>query len=471
MQKGFRIKVIFSILVCLWSAAAVSANLTARVNAVIGRKSCKNVDIALQIVDASTGRCVYRRNADKLMIPASNMKILTSAAAIDSLGPDYKFTTKVGLAGSNLIIIGAGDPLLGDMVTDDQLGRKPGWVLDDIIAALKEMSVDSVNDIIIDTTFFDDQRLCPNWPVAQLNQPYACEVSGLNYNANCLKFFVSRSSPKPHIRIEPVTAYVKYTNQVRLTSKGSSAVGAYRTTVPNKLILKGKCRKEASFDVAIERPAGLFGFMLAEYLADAGIDVCGNLFEKSAKAEKKIKILRTYTTDINAVLIRCNRDSFTLAAESLVKTMSAEANNGSAGSWTGGFALMKRYLQKCGADTDGIVFDDGGGLSRVNRLSPASLTKVIANMYHSRNYKLFKETLAVGGIDGTIAKYFKEKKYRGRIVGKTGYINKVRTFSGICTTDKGDYIFSIMTEGGTSKVRTAINDIAKAIIDENEKQR
>ena len=457
---------IFSTLVCLLITAVAGADLTARVNAVIGRKSCKKVDIALKIVEASTGRCVYRRNADKPMIPASNMKILTSAAAIDFLGGDYKFTTKFGLSGGNLIVIGGGDPLLGDSVTDSQPGKKPGWLFDDIIAALKKKSVDSINDIIIDTTFFDDQRVCPSWPAAQLNQAYACEVSGFNYNANTLRFFVTRSSPRPHIRIEPNTEYVKYTNKVSLISKGNSAVGAYRTNIPNKLIVKGKCRKEASFDVAIERPAGLFGYMLAEHLASAGIDVDGRLFEKSVKAKKKVKILRTYTTDIKAVLTRCNRDSFTLAAESLVKTMAAEGNDGTGGSWPGGFALMKRYLQRCGADTDGVVIDDGGGLSRANRLTSAALTKVIANIYHSRNYKLFRDTLATGGIDGTIGKYFKEKKYCGRVIGKTGYINSVRTFSGICTTDSGDYIFSIMTEGGTSDVRTAINDIAKAIIDE-----
>ena len=90
MQKGFRINMIFSALVCLLITAVAGADLTARVNAVIGGKSCKKVDIALKIVEASTGRCVYRRNADKSMIPASNMKLLTSAAAIDFLQSEHQ---------------------------------------------------------------------------------------------------------------------------------------------------------------------------------------------------------------------------------------------------------------------------------------------------------------------------------------------------------------------------------------------
>ncbi|RKY24075.1 MAG: D-alanyl-D-alanine carboxypeptidase/D-alanyl-D-alanine-endopeptidase, partial [Planctomycetota bacterium] len=77
----------------------------------------------------------------------------------------------------------------------------------------------------------------------------------------------------------------------------------------------------------------------------------------------------------------------------------------------------------------------------------------------------FKDSLAVGGADGTIGKYFKEEKYKGKIFGKTGYIAGAKSFSGICCTDSGDYIFSILANNANGKTRKAINDIAKAIID------
>ncbi len=84
------------------------------------------------------------------------------------------------------------------------------------------------------------------------------------------------------------------------------------------------------------------------------------------------------------------------------------------------------------------------------------------------HWPVYKESFAVGGTDGTIAKYFKQPKYKGRILGKTGYIKNVRAFSGLCSTAGGDYLFCILTTGGTAKVRTAINDIAKAIVDSAE---
>ncbi len=74
------------------------------------------------------------------------------------------------------------------------------------------------------------------------------------------------------------------------------------------------------------------------------------------------------------------------------------------------------------------------------------------------------DSLVAGGVSGTIGKYFKEAPYKGNIIGKTGYISGIRTFSGLCKTPKGDYIFSILTSGGSPATRTAINDIAKAII-------
>ena len=78
---------------------------------------------------------------------------------------------------------------------------------------------------------------------------------------------------------------------------------------------------------------------------------------------------------------------------------------------------------------------------------------------------MYKDSLEVGGIEGTIGKYFKEEKYKGKIFGKTGYINSVKTFSGLCVTDRGDYIFSVLSNNTNGQTRTVINNIAEAIID------
>jgi D-alanyl-D-alanine carboxypeptidase/D-alanyl-D-alanine-endopeptidase (penicillin-binding protein 4) len=112
--------------------------------------------------------------------------------------------------------------------------------------------------------------------------------------------------------------------------------------------------------------------------------------------------------------------------------------------------------------------DDGSGLSRENRLTTNAITKVLLDLYRSENWDLFRASLAVGGEEGTIDKYFNEARYRGKIVGKTGYISGVRSLSGVCLTSNGPYVFSILSNGPKGLSRDGINDIAKAIIDEYE---
>jgi len=466
--KKFDKKLLVLLVLGLHLPAAAQASLAGRVNSIISRKSQKKVSFAVKIIDVKTGKTLYARNADKPTIPASNMKIITSAAALTYLGADFKFTTKVGLLENTLVVIGGGDPLLGDEHTDKSRGRKSEWIFDDIITALKQKHITFLDGIIIDSTFFDDNRVHPNWPRAQLNRSYACEVSGLNYNLNCVRIITKNTTGKVAITITPKTDFVELINKVKPTSKGNSAVGAYRNTKPNKLTIKGRCTKQASFDVAIERPAEFFGFLLAEKLIAAGIEVKGELQGKFIKNDSRIRILRTYRTPISDVLARCNKDSLGLAAEALVKTISAENSSRLNGAWPHGLTFISKYLVNLGINESEFALDDGSGLSRQNKLSPNTITTVLLDMYKHKNWRLYKDSLATAGTDGTIAKYFKEKKYSGKIFGKTGYVNLAKSFSGLCTTEKGDYLFSILAIGANGRTRTAINDIAKAIID-NEK--
>jgi D-alanyl-D-alanine carboxypeptidase/D-alanyl-D-alanine-endopeptidase (penicillin-binding protein 4) len=118
-----------------------------------------------------------------------------------------------------------------------------------------------------------------------------------------------------------------------------------------------------------------------------------------------------------------------------------------------------------GIDKSQFYLDDGSGLSRQNELTAFTITTVLSSLYKSENWPVYRDSLAVAGMDGTIARYFKEETYKGKIRGKTGYINGVRSFSGVCSTDRGDYIFSILANNTNGKTRTVINKIAKIIID------
>ena len=211
------------------------------------------------------------------------------------------------------------------------------------------------------------------------------------------------------------------------------------------------------------------GYLLFEHLANAGITCRGKLSERALDINWHFEKFAEYQTPIADCLERCNKNSLGLAAEALVKTIAAQSQEGKEGSWRLGTELISKYLGGLGVPREEFYIDDGSGLSRKNRLSPNAITKVLYSVYKSGNWKLYRSSLAVGGVDGTIRKYFKETAYKGRILGKTGYIDGVKSFSGVCAGKNGNYLFSIIANGANARTRPVINDIAKAILDEADK--
>ncbi|HCO95184.1 MAG TPA: D-alanyl-D-alanine carboxypeptidase/D-alanyl-D-alanine-endopeptidase [Phycisphaerales bacterium] len=451
---------------CLCSLAR--AELAEQIDGIISESLQKRVKFSIRIIEADSGRTVYDHGPRELMIPASNMKIITSAAALKYLGPDFVYKTQVGLCGNALVIIGSGDPLLGDEKTDARYGREPGWIFKEISNALKSKGIGTIEGITIDSSVFDNERVHPSWPEDDLNRWYACEVSGLNYNDNCIKISAKNIGGKVAVFVEPQTAFVSLINKVVPISKGSSAVGTYRNRHPNRLTVFGKCKDEVGpFDVAIERPAAYFGFLLYENLAEMGIDAKGQLVEKTLEDGSDFIPLVEFSTPLADCLARCNKNSLGLAAEAMLKTIAAMNNpDKKNGSWERGRELIYEFLTGLGIDKSQFYIDDGSGLSRQNELTAHAITTVLSDIYKGDNWQLYKGSLAVGGIEGTIEKYFKEEKYKGKIFGKTGYINSVRSFSGVCVTGRGDYIFSILSNNTNGKTRTVIHNIAQAIIDD-----
>jgi D-alanyl-D-alanine carboxypeptidase/D-alanyl-D-alanine-endopeptidase (penicillin-binding protein 4) len=423
---------------------------------------------SIQVVEPNSGTIVYSHNAHKPLMPASNMKVVTTAAALKYLGADFEYRTRVGWQNGALVVVGSGDPLLGDKSTDDRYGRETGWIFEKIVQALREQGITEVNDIVVDTTVFDDQRVHPSWRAEHYNKWYACEICGLNFNGNCIEVSAANLGNSVAVSIEPKTSFVQIINEVEPVTGGDSAIGANRTAQPNKIVVYGKCRnREGPFRVAIEQPAAFFGFCLAENLARAGITPKGRLLEKAVNVDAGFRPLVEFTTPLVDCVRRANTDSLGLAAEALLKTIDAHSKpDRKNGGWTGGRELIGKYLTDLGIPAEESIIDDGSGLSRHNRLTTYALSKILHDLYRSKNWELFQASLAVAGEEGTIDKYFNEAKYRGKIHAKTGYISGVRALSGVCLTNTGPYVFSILSNGPKGLSRDAINNVAKAIIDE-----
>jgi D-alanyl-D-alanine carboxypeptidase/D-alanyl-D-alanine-endopeptidase (penicillin-binding protein 4) len=462
-------KLILSLVFIATFAAVAAADLTQRINSIINAGAVAKVSIGVNIIDPATGAILYSRNASTPMIPASNMKLVTTAAALKYLGPDFAYQTSVGLIGNTLVIIGSGDPLLGDKPTAKKHEIDPRWMLKDIAEELRRKKVTSITDVVVDSSIFDEELVHPSWPQQELNRWYAAEVSGISYNNNCVEVTAENTGQKVELTLDPQTRYVEIINKCSPAAELPDSVWCARPAGSNVITVSGACYKTSQpVRVAIDKPQIFFGFLLSEELRRCGVAVQGRLVEREIQPGEQFKTVAVYQTPIWDVFERCNKDSLGMAAESLLKTIAAYRQPcGKGGSWPKGQQMITHYLFSIGVPSDQFSIDDGSGLSEKNRLSAETLTTVLLDLYKNRNWQQFKQTLAVGGVDGTAGRFFNEPKYKGKIFAKTGYIGGVKALSGVCSTPSGDRLFSIIANNTNGNTRQAINDIVKAIIDES----
>ncbi len=458
------------LLLILFCFGLCLGSVSTKINAVINKPALSKVAFGVQILNAADGSVVYSHNSDRLLMPASNMKIFTTAAALKVLGPDYKFSTKVFFHNGNLVIKGSGDPLLGDTVTLQKYGRSFGWEFNEIVNGIKAGQIMEIKDIIVDSSVFDDQLVHPSWPVAQLNRDYAPQVCGINYNGNCIEITAYPSGGTVAYTKSPDTGYISISNQASVTRERKNTIWVSRLAGTNNMTLYGKCYQKAlPVQVTVHRPAVYFGYILAEQLIKNGISLTGSIVERHTDIKGDAKALAEFNTDLKDVMIRSNRDSFNLAAECLAKKISsAKTAGGIGGQWKHCGQIIKEYLEGAGIAAEGFEFDDGCGLSRNNKVSADMLARVLLEVYKSDDRQLFMDTLAVGGVRGSspVRKYFTEPQYKGRIYAKSGTIDGVKAMSGYCDTNGGVFVFSVITNSANGYARDALNDIVKAIFTE-----
>jgi D-alanyl-D-alanine carboxypeptidase/D-alanyl-D-alanine-endopeptidase (penicillin-binding protein 4) len=343
------------------------------------------------------------------------------------------------------------------------------WVLKDIADQLRQKNITAVGDVVVDSTIFDDELVNPSWPQKELNRWYAAEVGGLNYNGNCVEIIAETVGNKVELTLDPPTGYVEIINKCSPAAKPPDTVWGARPPGSNVITVSGACHNRCEpVRVAIDKPDAFFGYILTEELKRNNIAVTGRLVEREISAGEPFQQLVLYRTSLWDVLERCNKDSLGLAAEALLKTIAAYRQpSGKGGSWLLGRQLVSDYLLSLGVPPDQFLLDDGSGLSGKNRLSANTLSTVLLDLYRKPYWQQFKQTLSIGGLEGTADKWFHEPKYKGKVFGKTGYIEGVKALSGVCSTPAGDRIFVIITNHANGNTRPAINDIVEAVIDES----
>lgn len=466
---------IFRVLACcvhvsLTSWSLGQGALTDDVQRAISARKFGSARVGVSIRDVETGTVLAAVRADEPFIPASNMKVLTSGAALLVLGPDFVFRTEFAVDGDRLIVRGSGDPALADPEVLAEM--TPRLTVSDVLGAVAEgaarAGVKSLREVVVDDRVFDREFVHPTWPSEKLDRGYSAQVAGLNFHANVLSFF-PRPGPQgvgtpPSFSMEPAADWLGVENRARTVREGKNAVWLSREAGTNRFVLRGEVRSavQAGVEVTLHNPPDFFADLLAAELSEEGVAFPVSFTQAGRVAEMGEVLdggaaIAGISTPINEALRRCNTDSANLYAECLMKRV-GHAVTKEPGSWSNGAAVLRMVLaQKLGASAAaGITISDGSGLSRDNAVSPGTLSRwlgVMASEAATRD--VFIDSLATPG-NGTLRRRFQGVKLRNELHAKSGFINGVRTLSGyVIDPNTGRRVaFSVMINDIQSDVQT-----------------
>lgn len=439
------------LLLCL--PATLRAELTQDLRQLIEDASIGNGRVGISIVDLHTGRSLASIDADSPYIPASNMKLLTSGAALAVLGPDFVFRTELRRDGHRLVVLGDGDPALADPLVLN--ASHPSMTVDDLLDVLTDAviraDIERISELVVDDRVFDRDFVHDGWPSDQLDRHYAAQVAGLNFHNNVLAFYPAPSPDGPGnpavFTTQPEAPWFEIGVRARTVNSGSNSAWVMRHLTRNEFTLRGEIRmpSQVPVRVALHDSPLFMGHLLADRLARAELPV-GTGEPDPAAAISAVRLaeedeniandrtLAVITTPINEILRRCNADSQNLYAEALIKRM-GHAVTREPGSWSNGASVLRMVLsERLGPEAAArTAISDGSGLSRGNGITPNDMTAWLASFHNDETLRPhFLDSLPQPG-QGTLRRRFPNGQPGHVVHAKSGSIRGVRCLSGYIT--------------------------------------
>ncbi|MDZ4831115.1 MAG: D-alanyl-D-alanine carboxypeptidase/D-alanyl-D-alanine-endopeptidase [Phycisphaerae bacterium] len=449
------------------AASPTARDLNSDVQRIVRSLDLKKARVSVSVRDADSDAAIVAIDAERPMMPASNMKLLTTGAFLATFGADFSFRTRMMKVGENLVIRGDGDPafgdpdLLADMTWTSPDGKEhKGLDIDELLRiwvdAVKASGFTAIDEVIVDARVFDSVAYHPNWPKDQYKEDYCAEVWGFNFHHNLLHVWPRpRSGSAADVsRLDPDLPSLVRSNSTtsRTGPQDRHTFWINRPPDQNAFTFNGNVKTAATdpASVTLHDVPALFARVFADRLRAAGVTVRSQREAKTQDPEYSGDTVGPeIRTPIATVLFRCNTDSDNLYAESLLKRLGYGATK-APGSWSNGAAAMRHAIASrlsSAALAATINPDDGSGLSRENKITAAAMTAWI-NTFH-RDATLgptFIHSFAIGGRTGTVKKRFKDVEKTGCTVQcKTGFIRGVSCLSGLVTASDGRRMsFSIL---------------------------
>ncbi len=463
---------------------AHSQTLQSRIDQLTSGTFYRHANIGISVREVSTGSLIAEKQKDKMLIPASALKLITTLSGLELLGEDFKFTTRItydgklgsdGVLKGNIYIEGGGDPSLGSdripgVLTAGKLIRQ---ITDDLLrAGIKCVE----GNIIADESVFNSFPVSPSWQWNDLGNYYAAGAWGLNINENLYNVWFNRSGPVgSSSRIayfEPKVPGLILENEVTIDSAhtgdntyifggpyhyGKRVVG----TIPQgKDLYKVKG--------SLPDPPLFFAYSLLTEMEKRQMG--GHNYRtqyRPLKNQKSRKLISEYKSPDLKTIIRFTNDlSINIYAESILKTLGKVKRK--SGSGSEGIDVIKSNLKKHGLDIEPFNIEDGSGLSARNLMSPDLMAGFLAAYAKGKDTRLIRELIPPAGERGTVRHLLANSRAKGRLWVKSGSMDNILTYAGYCLSSSGKLVaFAVFLNGSTAdkpnKNKAELENILEAI--------
>lgn len=443
--------------------------------------------VGVKVVSLSSGKVIFENDSEKYYMPASNMKNFTVATAIERLTPGFKFVTSLsstnvpdadGVIKGNLKITGRGDVSLSTTFDPAFPGQINYYrAIDQIVDKIAAAGVKRVEgDLIGDESYFQGFAIPEGWEWDDLHTYYGTEISAFPLNDNVVDIVIrpGPSGGQCSVSVMPATTLVKFVNGC-VTKNGADTARVSKRINQNVIDLTGSMSpgaKEQRVSVAFSRVADLFLDVLRQRLTARGIVVTGQNRVTNVRgeiaAQPSINLGTIESPPFSVIAAKTMKPSQNMYTETILWTLGEEIgrkNGGSGNSSQLGVGVVKAFLRQIGVADDGIVQWDGSGLSRHNLITPSAVVTLYTYMAKQSRYsQAWRDSLTIGGVDGTLRNRFKGTAAQGNMRGKTGTIDQVSALSGYVTTAGGEQLVVSLVVNGVPTVGMRVSLIDEIVV-------
>lgn len=463
----------------LVQASNNDADLERRINEVLADERLSGAISAVSVCDAASGKIIFSRFGDVRLKIASNMKLLTGAAALETLGPDYTFKTELLTDGKvkgntlkgNLYLKGKGDPTLSP---ED---------LAELAKGLKKLGINKITGkLAADDTWYDDVRLSEDIVWNDESYYYGAPISALtvspdkDYDAGSvmIKVYPTKSGKRAKVTLTPETDTVDIMNDITTVQKGGVRdITIARKHGTNTVLVEGTIPEGAKRErewIAVREPSAYALDLFRSSLKREGIRIKGNADTYKAAPKNASALITKKSLPLSHIFVPYMKLSNNVIAEMLVKEMGRVVHG--EGSWEKGLEVVQSYLQTIGVNTDTLYLRDGSGISHVSSVPANELSKLLVEVRKENWYPIFLQSLPVAGaserlVGGTLRKRLKETAAAGNVKAKTGTITGATSLAGYVTTKGGQELaFAIVLNNFVSEDVKDIEDRIAVILAE-----